>query len=656
MEGKSSLPNSMVYFIIGVAVVAWIVVSVSKIQPGASGSLPFNAVIDQALSGGICKLSESSDGSNLVYYTDCTAGQAPAGRVTKSRLISVAEYLQQEKTLRLQRAALAGQQPPTFAAPEISMARPSAWAGIATASALLVLALLVAGVVVFFARQTQSSNSGAFTFGKSTARRFTSDKPTVAFTDVAGQEEAKQDLAEVVEFLKFPDKFARLGARIPRGVLMVGPPGTGKTLLSRAVAGEAKAPFFSISGSEFVEMFVGVGASRVRDLFAQAKRSAPSIIFIDEIDAVGRRRGTGVSGAHDEREQTLNQILVEMDGFDTNTSVIVIAATNRPDVLDSALVRPGRFDRQVVLDAPDLHGRLQILKVHAKGKPLDEDVNLEAIAKATPGASGADLSNILNEAAILASREDKQRIGMREIECATERMLLGGPERRSRVMTPEEKRLTAYHEAGHALVGAAMPKANAVHKVTIVPRGRAGGYTLLLPEGDRNYLSVQQFEAELAMAMGGRAAEELVLGDFTTGAGGDIVHATRLARAMVTHYGMSARLGPVLLGETEEPGVVVPQFPEQRNYSEVTARAIDAEVKRLVDTAHERATLLLQNNLDLLHALAGKLVEIETISGEELHEILARVRRFEPRANGHVQLPAPPATVFVAGDAGPSHP
>ncbi len=470
------LRNSFVYLIILVAAVALLV------QYGINGSgrvqaPSFDQIVQDALTGKIEKIGEynGSDRLDVVY-----AGQKNTIVTNKNSAQSMYEILTQERQNRLQEASFKGEEIPNLKIPTIEVYQPPVWNGILGAITVVLPMLLLIGFFVFFMRQAQGSNNQAMSFGKSRAKMFTGDKPTVTFADVAGQEEPKQDLTEVVEFLKFPDKFAQLGARIPRGVLMVGPPGTGKTLLSRAVAGEAGVPFFSISGSEFVEMFVGVGASRVRDLFDQAKRNAPCIIFIDEIDAVGRQRGAGLGGSHDEREQTLNQILVEMDGFDTNTNVIVIAATNRPDVLDPALVRPGRFDRQVILDAPDVRGRLDILKVHTKGKPMSEDVNLEAISRLTPGSSGADLANIVNEAAILAARRGKKRIGGTEFQDATERMMMGGPERRSRVMTPKMKELVAYHEAGHAIVGHAMPKGNAMHKVTIVPRGQAGGYTLAL--------------------------------------------------------------------------------------------------------------------------------------------------------------------------------
>ncbi len=504
-----------------------------------------------------------------------------------------------------------------------------AWGGLLSIFTILLPTLLLIGFFVFFMRQAQGSNNQALSFGKSRARMFAGDKPTVTFADVAGQEEAKQDLTEIVEFLKFPDKFAALGARIPRGVLMVGPPGTGKTLLSRAVAGEAGVPFFSISGSEFVEMFVGVGASRVRDLFDQAKRNAPCIVFIDEIDAVGRQRGAGLGGSHDEREQTLNQILVEMDGFDTNTNVIVVAATNRPDVLDPALIRPGRFDRQVVLDAPDVRGRMDILKVHTKGKPLAEDVNIEVIARLTPGFSGADLMNAVNEAAILAARRSKKKIGMAELQDSIERVALGGPERRSRVMTDRKKLVVAYHESGHAITGAAMPRANKLQKVTIIPRGRAGGYALFLPDEDNLGLqSLAYFKAEMVVAMGGRAAEEIVFGpeEVTTGASADLVSVTRTARAMVTRYGMSDKLGPIVFGEKEELIFLGREISEQRNYGDEVARQIDAEVHRLATEAYENAMQVLINNRAVLDDMANALLEFETLEGEQLAELLSRVK------------------------------
>ncbi len=481
--------------------------------------------------------------------------------------------------------------------------------------------LLFGGVIIFMMRQAQGSNNQALSFGKSRARMFAGNRPTITFTDVAGVEEAKQELAEVVEFLKYPDKFAALGARIPRGVLLVGPPGTGKTLLARAVAGEAGVPFFSISGSEFVEMFVGVGASRVRDLFDQAKRNAPCIVFVDEIDAVGRQRGAGLGGSHDEREQTLNQILVEMDGFDTNTNVIVIAATNRPDVLDPALLRPGRFDRQVVLDNPDIRGRLQVLEVHARGKPFEKNVNLQQLASQTPGFSGADLQNLLNEGAILAARRNKKAIGMPELEEAIDRVI-SGPERKSRIISDREKAITAYHEVGHALVARMLPNLDPVHKITIVARGLAGGYTRLLPTEDRYLYTESQFKETLAFALGGHAAEQLIFGEVTTGASNDIERATGLARQMVTQYGMSEKLGPRAFGKKEELVFLGREIGEQRNYSEAVAQEIDNEIRNLISQAYNVAREILVKHKDKLVTVSEKLITEETIEGPIFDEIM----------------------------------
>ena len=458
-------------------------------------------------------------------------------------------------------------------------------------------------------------------FGKSKARMVTANRPSTTFNDVAGADESKEELQEVVEFLKFPERFAALGARIPRGVLLVGPPGTGKTLLARAVAGEAAVPFFSISGSEFVEMFVGVGASRVRDLFDQAKRNAPCIIFIDEIDAVGRQRGAGLGGSHDEREQTLNQILVEMDGFDTNTNVIVIAATNRPDILDPALLRPGRFDRQVVLDSPDVKGREAILQVHAKGKPFAEGVRLEVVAKETPGFSGADLANLLNEAAILAARRSKKKIGHPELEEAVDRVM-AGPERKSRVLTGREKEVVAYHESGHVLVATMTPGHDPVHKVTIIPRGMAGGFTRYLPENEHRLASRSYYEGFLASALGGHVAEELVFGEMTSGAHDDLTKVTAIARSMVTQWGMSEKLGPRTFGKRESMVFLGRDIAEQRDYSEKVAEQIDDEVRELVDRARDRARGILTQCREKLEALATVLMEKETLDGEQLQALL----------------------------------
>jgi cell division protease FtsH len=482
--------------------------------------------------------------------------------------------------------------------------------------------LLFAGLFFFLMRQAQGTNNQALSFGKSRARMFTGEKPTVTFDDVAGVEEAKQELAEVVEFLKEPQKFISLGARIPKGVVLMGPPGTGKTLLAKAVSGEAGVPFFSISGSEFVEMFVGVGAARVRDLFDQAKRNSPCIIFVDEIDAVGRHRGAGLGGSHDEREQTLNQILVEMDGFGTDTNIIVVAATNRPDILDPALLRPGRFDRRVVLDRPDIEGRKAILQVHVRGKPLAKEVNLEVLARQTAGFVGADIENLVNEAAILAARRNKKAIGMEELEEAVERVI-AGPERKSRLITGSEKRILAYHEAGHALVQTKLPNCDPIHKVSIVARGMNLGYTMALPDQDRYLYTQDKFEDEIAGMLGGRAAEELVFGERWTGSGDDLEKATKLARRMVTSYGMSKKLGPLTFGDREELVFLGREIAEQRNYSEEVAEEIDAEVRRIIESAYMRAKGLLTTYRQKLDAIAQRLIEIETIDREEFDLLVA---------------------------------
>ncbi|MEE9325124.1 MAG: ATP-dependent zinc metalloprotease FtsH [Dehalococcoidia bacterium] len=477
-------------------------------------------------------------------------------------------------------------------------------------------------VLLFLLRQAQGSNSQALSFGRSKARMFIGNKPSITFNDVAGIDEAKLELQEVVEFLKFPEKFSALGARIPKGVLLVGSPGTGKTLLSRAVAGEAAVPFFSISGSEFVEMFVGVGASRVRDLFDQAKRNAPCIVFIDEIDAVGRHRGAGLGGGHDEREQTLNQILVEMDGFDVNTNVIILAATNRPDILDPALLRPGRFDRRVVLDIPDINGRKAILEVHAKGKPLEKNVDLETLAKQTPGFTGADLANLVNEAAILAARADKKATGNTELEEAIDRVV-AGPERKSRLISPKEKEITAYHEAGHALTANMLPDADPVHKISIVARGAMGGYTRLLPTEDRHLYSRSHFKAMLATALGGRVAEDLVFSEITTGASNDLEHATRLARKMITEYGMSDSLGPRTFGRKEELVFLGKEIMEQRDYSEKVAEDIDLELQHFIEEADATARNILTTHRQKLNNIAKRLITSETIEGKELKALFS---------------------------------
>jgi cell division protease FtsH len=494
----------------------------------------------------------------------------------------------------------------------------TSWLGLLLTAVLPLL--IIGGFIFFMMRQAQGTNNQALSFGKSRARMFLGNKTVVTFADVAGVDEAKTELQEVVEFLKFPEKFNSLGARIPRGVLLVGPPGTGKTLMARAVAGEAGVPFFSISGSEFVEMFVGVGASRVRDLFDQAKRNSPCIVFVDEIDAVGRQRGAGLGGSHDEREQTLNQILVEMDGFDTNTNVIVVAATNRPDVLDPALLRPGRFDRQVILDRPDMRGRTEILRVHTKGKPLDKGVDVEGVARQSPGFSGADLANLVNEAAILSARRNKKVIGMSEFQEALER-IIAGPERKSRVISDAEKAIIAYHEGGHAVVQRILPKCDPVSTVTIISRGMALGYTMALPQEDRYLQSKTEFEDKIAGLLGGNVAERMIFGDTTTGASNDIEKATDLARRMVTEFGMSDRLGPLSFGKRDELVFLGREIGEQRNYSDDVARVIDEEVRAIIDKAYERATEVLTTHRDRLVALAEKLVAEETVDAEQFESL-----------------------------------
>lgn len=489
--------------------------------------------------------------------------------------------------------------------------------------ALNFLPLMIFGGLLFFLfRRAQGANSQALNFGRSRARLFAAQTPTVTFDDVAGVDEAKQEVYEVVEFLRSREKFQRLGARIPRGLLLIGPPGTGKTLLARAIAGEAGVPFFSISGSEFVEMFVGVGASRVRDLFEQAKRNAPCLIFIDEIDAVGRHRGAGLGGGHDEREQTLNQILTEMDGFDTGTNVIVIAATNRPDILDPALLRPGRFDRRVVLDRPDINGRSAILKVHCSGKPLAKSVNLEVLARQTAGFSGADLANLVNEAAILAARRGKDAIDMQELEESIDRVI-AGPERKSRRISPKEKEITAYHEAGHALVAKMLPNADPVHKISIVARGISLGHTRQLPAEDRYLMTRSQFNDMLATLLAGYTAEKLIFDEMTTGGADDIERATTIARKMTTDYGMSDRLGPRTFGHKEELVFLGREITEQRNYSEQVAQVIDEEVHNLIEHASQVATKILSENKDRLIRIAQELIAKETLEGEELEAVLS---------------------------------
>jgi cell division protease FtsH len=485
------------------------------------------------------------------------------------------------------------------------------------------LFLIVIFIIFWYIFMQQAQGGGGskvMSFGKSRARMITDKDKRVTFNDVAGADEEKEELQEIVEFLKYPKKFLELGARIPKGVLLVGPPGTGKTLLAKAVAGEAGVPFFSISGSDFVEMFVGVGAARVRDLFDQAKKNAPCIVFIDEIDAVGRQRGAGLGGGHDEREQTLNQLLVEMDGFSVNEGIIVIAATNRPDILDPALLRPGRFDRHVTVGIPDIKGREEILKIHSRNKPLSPDVSLQILARRTPGFTGADLENLMNEAALLAARRGLKQITMAELEEAITRVI-AGPEKRSRIMSEKDKKLVAYHEAGHAVVAKLLPNTPPVHEVTIIPRGRAGGYTMLLPEEDKYYMSKSEMMDEIVHLLGGRVAESLVLNDISTGAQNDIERATNIARKMVTEYGMSERLGPMTFGTKSEEVFLGRDLGRTRNYSEEVAAEIDREIKRIIEEAYKKAESLLKGNIDKLHRVAKALIEKEKLNGEEFEKV-----------------------------------
>jgi cell division protease FtsH len=520
---------------------------------------------------------------------------------------------------------------PYYAAPE----KPPWWAGLLSA---LVPTLLIVALFFFMMQQTQGGGNRVMQFGKSRARLANEDKKKITFADVAGVDEVKEELQEVVEFLAFPKKFNEIGAKIPKGVLLFGPPGTGKTLLARAVAGEAGVPFFSISGSDFVEMFVGVGASRVRDLFEQAKKNAPCIVFIDEIDAVGRQRGAGVGGGHDEREQTLNQLLVEMDGFNGNEGIIIIAATNRPDILDPALLRPGRFDRQVTVSVPDVRGRVDILKVHVRGKPVAADVDLDVLGRRTPGFTGADLANLVNEAALLSARRNEKEIGMRSMEDSIERVI-AGPEKKSRVISPYEKKLVSYHEAGHALVGELLPHTDPLHKVSIIPRGRAGGYTLLLPKEDRNYMTKSQLLDQVTLLLGGRVSEAVILKEISTGASNDLERATGLVRKMITELGMSEELGPLTFGHKEEQVFLGRDIARDRNYSEAIAYSIDKETRRIIEECYHKAMDLIETNIEMLHAIAGALMEKETLEAKEFAEIVAPFKSADQQTD---DLTAPP--------------
>lgn len=596
--------SSLIYLLLFVAIIAMVVFNFNQ-QASAQEVLTINEVASEIQRGNVERVTEDDNRLRVIYKD---------GSEKSSQKETGATLVEQLKELGVTTEQLSAE------SVKLEIKAPSAILGVATALGYILPFILIAGVFWFVFRQAQGSNNAALSFGKSRARMFTGDQPTVTFQDVAGVDEAKEELEEVVEFLREPEKFISLGARIPKGVLLVGPPGTGKTLLAKAVSGEAGVPFFSISGSEFVEMFVGVGASRVRDLFDQAKRHSPCIVFVDEIDAVGRQRGAGLGGSHDEREQTLNQMLVEMDGFDTDTNIIIVAATNRPDILDPALLRPGRFDRRVTLDRPDMHGREEILKVHVKGKPLDPSVDLAVLARSTPGFVGADLENLVNEAAILAARRNLKTIGQPELEEAIERVI-AGPARKSRLISAEEKRIVAYHEAGHAVVMNALPSADPVHKVSIISRGMAGGYTIALPEDDRTLMPRKKMFTEMVSLLGGRAAEELVFDDITSGASNDLERVTRLARAMVTRLGMSEQLGPMVYGQKEELIFLGREISEQRDYSEAVAEQIDHEVRRLVSEAHAKARQILVEYRDRLDEIAQRLLEVETISREEFESI-----------------------------------
>jgi cell division protease FtsH len=600
--------RSTIIYVLLFAAIIFLVVYNFQSNASAQQTLSINQVAQDVQQGKVSRISVEENSIRLVYKED------EKGIERVSHIESTSTLVEQLKELGVTTDQLS---PEKIA---IEVKPPSPWLGIATALGYVLPFLILGGVFWFVFRQAQGSNNAAMSFGKSRARMFTGDQPTVTFEDVAGVDESKVELQEVVEFLREPEKFISLGARIPKGVLLVGPPGTGKTLLAKAVSGEAGVPFFSISGSEFVEMFVGVGASRVRDLFDQAKRHSPCIVFVDEIDAVGRQRGAGLGGSHDEREQTLNQLLVEMDGFDTDTNIIIMAATNRPDILDPALMRPGRFDRRVILDRPDMRGREAILKVHVKGKPLSPNTDLNVLARSTPGFVGADLENLVNEAAILAARRNKKVIDQPELEEAIERVI-AGPERRSRLISEEEKRIVAYHEAGHAVIAHVLPNTDPVHKVTIVARGLAGGYTMALPEEDRTLVSRSKILDDLVFTLGGRAAEEIVFNDITSGASNDLERVTRMARSMVMRLGMSSEMGPMVYGQKEELIFLGREISEQRDYSEAVAELIDQEVRRLIANAYDSARKILTQYRDKLDLIANKLLEVETLTREEFEEL-----------------------------------
>jgi cell division protease FtsH len=607
----------VIYVLLFIAIIAMLVYNFTS-QGGSQEVLTVNELAADVQAGKVARITENENRLRVIYQDGTTQEVIIEPNATLvQQLLNLGVTTEQLASNRI----------------KIEIRPPSPWLNVLTLLGYILPFIILGAVFFFIFRQAQGSNNAAMSFGKSRARMFTGDHPTVTFEDVAGEDEAKEELKEVVEFLREPQKFIQLGARIPKGVLLVGPPGTGKTLIAKAVSGEAGVPFFSISGSEFVEMFVGVGASRVRDMFDQAKRHSPCIIFVDEIDAVGRHRGAGLGGSHDEREQTLNQLLVEMDGFDTDTNIIIMAATNRPDILDPALLRPGRFDRRVTLDRPDVRGREAILKVHSKGKPLDPNVDLSVLARSTPGFVGADLENLVNEAAILAARRNKKVITQPEFEEAIERVIMG-PERKSRLISQEEKRVVAYHEAGHAVVMNAIPESDPVQKVSIIARGMAGGYTLALPEQDTMLMPRKKMLADLVGLLGGRAAEELVFDDITSGASNDIERVTRLARMMVTRLGMSDALGPMVYGQKEELIFLGREISEQRDYSEAVAEQIDREVRRMVNEAYNQARQILVDYRDKLDAVAQRLLEVETISRDEFEGI------FPPPAGKRNATPA----------------
>ena len=604
MDSSNNRRSSIIYILLFIGIIILVVYNFRQ-QTLETNELTIGEIAAQISSGAISRIVIDEDNLRVIYSDGSEAVSQKEG---------VATFVEQLKELGVTTDDL---NPNNV---KIEIKPPSAWFGALNILGYVLPFIMVAGLFWFVFRQARGGGNAAMSFGQSQARKVTGDNPTVTFEDVAGIPEAKEELYEVVEFLKEPEKFISLGARIPKGVLLMGVPGTGKTLLAKAVSGEAGVPFYSISGSEFVEMFVGVGASRVRDLFNKAKKDSPCIVFVDEIDAVGRQRGAGLGGSHDEREQTLNQILVEMDGFNTDTNVIIVAATNRPDVLDPALLRPGRFDRRVILDRPDIRGREGILGIHVRGKPLAPDVNLKKLAQATPGFVGADLENMVNEAAILAARREKQSIEQEDFQESIERVI-AGPERKSRLISEGEKQIIAYHEAGHAVTARALPEADHVHKISIISRGQAGGYTLLLPEKDHTLISRNKLLADMVSLLGGRAAEELIFSDITSGAASDLERVTNLARSMVTRLGMSTVLGPMVYGKKDELIFLGKELSEQRDYSEAVAEKIDAEVKQLVSDSYQRAKDILVKHREELTAIAEKLLEQETITQEELDEI-----------------------------------